>query len=485
VSSLQPGDVISGRYRLKRVMGAGAMGVVWSARNESTERDFAIKLMLPEAAKDPQRLQRFFKEAKLAGRLRHRCIVEVYDLGRIEDGPHKGAPYLVMELLDGEPLDALLRRTGRLPAGTALRILGEVARGLSVAHKQGVVHRDLKPANVFLHRGLDGFVVPKILDFGISKLMAPAEGFDAQETTIGTILGSPAYMSPEQTAAEDLDPRADVWSLGVVLYKALSGELPFVAANFTTLMLAINTQEPRPLEERVPGLPRALYSLVHQCLSRRRNDRYASAGALADAIDKVLDTHDLPVLELSQVVGVGDAIAPLPSEHMKTREIGGSTLPFGVTSKSRQLADRSTTVQEATREVREEPVEPRDDEPQIVEAVAPQTSTVKRRSPAAIAVVAIVGVLGLGVFALRDRSGAQTAPAAAASSPKPRELASPVAPVASIAASTAPSASITQTPIEAAPIPAAKSGKKSAPAKTSQKPHAEPGPHEGLVHPGF
>ncbi|MGZ3478389.1 MAG: protein kinase domain-containing protein, partial [Polyangiales bacterium] len=107
MTAFQPGDVISGRYRLKRVMGAGAMGVVWSARNEATERDFAIKLMLPEAAKDPQRLQRFFKEAKLAGRLRHRCIVEVYDLGRIEDGPHKGSPYLVMELLDGEPLDAL------------------------------------------------------------------------------------------------------------------------------------------------------------------------------------------------------------------------------------------------------------------------------------------------------------------------------------------------------------------------------------------
>jgi serine/threonine-protein kinase len=478
VSSFQPGDVISGRYRLKRVMGAGAMGVVWSARNESTERDFAIKLMLPEAAKDPQRLQRFFKEAKLAGRLRHRCIVEVYDLGRIEDGPHKGAPYLVMELLDGEPLDALLRRTGKLPAGTALRILGEVAKGLAVAHKQGVVHRDLKPANVFLHRGLDGFVTPKILDFGISKLMTPTEGFDAQETTIGTILGSPAYMSPEQTAAEDLDPRADVWSLGVVLYKALSGELPFNAANFTTLMLAINTQEPRQLEERLPGLPRALYSLVHKCLSRRRTDRYASAGALADAIDKVLDAHDLPVLELSQVVGAVDAAA-LPSEHMKTKEIGGSTLPFGVTSPTRQLADRSTTVQEATREVREEPVREVSDEPQIVEAAAPQTSTVRRRSPALFAVMALAGLIGVGVFALRGRTATEAAPAAAV--PSPRETVVMVAPSASIA----PSASASTAPpvVETTPIVAPKAIKKSI--KPSSKPHAEPGPHEGLVHPGF
>src|SRR4051812_25154447 len=149
--AFQPGDLIGGRYRLIRVIGAGAMGAVWSARNESTDRDFALKLMLPEAAKNPVALQRFFQEAKASGRLRHRCIVEVYDLGRIESrgadssDAQVGTPYLVMELLEGEPLDSVLRRVKTLPAGTLFRLVADVARGLDVAHRQGIVHRDLKP----------------------------------------------------------------------------------------------------------------------------------------------------------------------------------------------------------------------------------------------------------------------------------------------------------------------------------------------------
>ncbi|MBI2391592.1 MAG: serine/threonine protein kinase [Deltaproteobacteria bacterium] len=507
MTAFQPGDVIGGRYRLVRVMGSGASGVVWSARNESTERDFAIKLMLPEAAKDPQRLHRFFKEAKLAGRLRHRCIVEVYDLGRVDDGPLDGAPYLVMELLTGEPLDALLHRVGKLPSGTALRIARDVARGLEVAHRQGVVHRDLKPANVFLHRSLEGVTVPKILDFGISKLLtdAPArKSFDPQETTIGTILGSPAYMSPEQTSGEDLDARADLWSLGVVLYKALSGALPFSAPNFTTLMLAINTGSAPPLEERVPGLPREVAALVHKCLSRRRGERYASAAALADAIDSLLDRFDLPVLELSQIVG---DLRPLPSEHMKTLEVEAIR-------KVQHDPHAETRPCEVTRPVDETFVDPRDsigafgataqrdterriddaplpDEPRAVTAdvtdgnpltVTPPPPRSSRRAAGGLLVLA-AAVAVVSVFVSRtptppSTSASASPPAAAPSSaaaaaPSP----SPVTQAAPVASLTAPPAASVSHAVVAKPAP------KAAPPKTTAKPKSAS--HEGLVRPGF
>jgi serine/threonine protein kinase len=339
VSAFQPGDVIGRRYRLIQLLGSGAMGVVWSARNEAIDRSFAIKLMRPDATANPSRVQRFFREAKAAGRLRHRSIIEVYDLGVIEQlegeprDPHTGTPYLVMELLEGEPLDGLLRRTGKLAVGTALRLVAEVARGLHVAHKHGIIHRDLKPGNLFLHRSPedDRIIEPKILDFGVSKLL---DKIDSSETTEGTILGSPAYMSPEQTWGEaDLDGRADVWSLGVVLYKALSAALPFEGSNFHAIMMAINSRPAQPLRSRAPELPSEVCALVHRCLEKEREARHPSAIGLADAIDALLATHRYPEVDL----------APLLA-HQSTREISRvGTLP------------RASTLTSATRPIGKSP----------------------------------------------------------------------------------------------------------------------------------
>jgi serine/threonine protein kinase len=467
--------MIGGRYRLVRVIGAGAMGVVWSARNESTERDFAIKLMTPESAKDPARLQRFFKEAKLAGRLRHRCIVEVYDLGRIEGGLLNGAPYLVMELLDGEPLDGMLRRVGQLPAGTALRIVSDVARGLSVAHAQGVVHRDLKPANVFLHRTLEGRTVPKILDFGISKLLSGSlarESFNPQETTIGTILGSPAYMSPEQTSGEDLDARADIWSLGIMLYKALCGALPFSGANFTTLMLAINTGAPAPLEDRAPGLPRDVYALVAKCLSRRRGDRYVDAAALADAIDRIVATHELEVLELSQVVG---DVLPIPSEHMKTIELG-------VAAASATLKSAATLeMNESTRAFEDSLDTPMLEEERpltsdVIPPAQPPARAPMSRGRVAAVFAALGAIVAIAIVAPRIRVAPEPPPAAA---PSPKSFVPPpdpivVEPVATVASATPSASASIMKPLKLVPVrPAAPKAKQ------------PDGAHEGLVRPGF
>src|SRR4051812_23830483 len=305
--AFQPGDLIGGRYRLIRMIGAGAMGAVWSARNESTDRDFALKLMLPDAATNPIALQRFFQEAKASGRLRHRCIVEVYDLGRVEQlagkppDPHAGTPYLVMELLEGEPLDSVIRRVKSLPPGTALKLVADVARGLDVAHNQRIVHRDLKPGNIFLHRTLEGNVVPKILDFGISKLVGLQH--DPIATSAGTVLGSPAYMSPEQASGEiDVDGRSDVWSLGVILYKCLCGSVPFAAANYNALMMAITRNTPQPILERVPGIPPEVNEIVGRCLSKERDKRFSTAKEMAGAIEAVLANHKLDRVELTEIV---------------------------------------------------------------------------------------------------------------------------------------------------------------------------------------
>jgi len=311
----QPGDLIGGRYRLIRMIGAGAMGAVWSARNESTDRDFALKLMLPDSITNPVALQRFFQEAKASGRLRHRCIVEVYDLGRIEQlagaptDPRAGTPYLVMELLEGEALDTLLRRVSILPFGTALKIVADVARALEIAHQQRIVHRDLKPGNLFLHKSLDGPIVPKILDFGISKLTGP--NHDPMMTSAGTVLGSPAYMSPEQASGElDVDGRSDVWSLGVILYKCLCGAVPFSAPNYNALMMAITNSPPKPIGERVPGLPPAVAEIVHTCLAKRRENRFPSAKALSEAIDKVLARTNLPTIDLATIIAAPVELLP-------------------------------------------------------------------------------------------------------------------------------------------------------------------------------
>lgn len=282
---LQAGDLIGGKYRLEKLLGEGAMGTVWAARNEATERAFAVKFMLPQYATDPTLVQRFLNEAKACGRLEHPSIVEIYDLGRCAE--LDGAPFLVMELLRGEGLDQLFRRAKRLEPTHALTILLEVARALDLAHEAGVVHRDVKPANIFLHRNRDGVVVPKILDFGVAK------NFDTDDplnlTRAGTLVGSPLYMSPEQARGQsDLDPRSDVWSLGVILYQAIAGRVPFDERSYNAVLSAILTHRHKSLNELVPGLPDILSETVDLCLVKDRDRRMQSAAQLAARIEDVL-----------------------------------------------------------------------------------------------------------------------------------------------------------------------------------------------------
>jgi serine/threonine-protein kinase len=259
------------------------MGQVWVARNEVTERDFAIKLLLPQAASSPQVVTRFIQEAKVSGRLRHPGILEIYDVGTATE--LHGAPFLVMELLHGVPLDAAIRSLRGLPVRFTLLVAIAVTRALRAAHDKGVVHRDLKPANVFLtERDEDGSVLAKILDFGISKFDAPPTSVaEPTLTAYGTTLGTPQYMSPEQCEGKlELDGRTDVWALCAVLYEMLAGEPAFSdAGGHIATMQRIVRGDVTPLRERAVWVSERLARAVDAGLVRDREQRTKSATALA------------------------------------------------------------------------------------------------------------------------------------------------------------------------------------------------------------
>jgi serine/threonine-protein kinase len=285
VGQINPGLIVAGRYRLLRKLGQGGMGTVWSARNELIDREVAIKMMRPEAAANPVSLQRFFTEAKASGRLRHPNITEIFDLGQAEDG----SPFLVLELLTGEPLDSVLRRVPMLAPVQVLLLAKSIGAGLNVAHTKGIIHRDLKPANIYLHRDpVTLEIIPKILDFGISKVTGP-DSLDYNATHTGTVVGSPTYMSPEQArGVSDIDARADVWSVGVLMYKCLTGRAPFNAANYNALMVSIMTEPHQPVQRWVPTVPKVVSDIIDDCLKKERTDRPQGAKALLQRIDSAL-----------------------------------------------------------------------------------------------------------------------------------------------------------------------------------------------------
>jgi serine/threonine protein kinase len=289
---VNPGDLISGKYRLLRLLGSGGMGSVWAARNELTDRDFAIKFLLARLASNNEALQRFFHEARACGQIKHPAIVDVYDMGQAEDG----SPYIVMEMLEGEGMDQRLAREGTCSPSDAAAWISFVARGLDEAHMRGIIHRDLKPGNIFFALDDRGDVLPKVLDFGISKATGPHR--DALAMTMeGTVLGSPAYMSPEQARGDsDIDGRSDVWALGIILYEAITGKVPFDAPNYNALMVEIITKPHRSAGELSPMCPAAFSAIIDQALVKDRAKRIPSARELADRLEQALMSISGPSL---------------------------------------------------------------------------------------------------------------------------------------------------------------------------------------------
>jgi serine/threonine-protein kinase len=269
-AAVSSGRQVAGRYLVDQMLGQGGMGTVWAATEVATGRRVALKVLQPDASGDDgKRRQRFLREASTARAARHPNIIAVEEM--IDDD---GTPVMVMELLQGEPLDHHLERTGGLSLGEAASILLPVVSAVGTCHEQGIVHRDLKPANIFLAEEGDRRVV-KVLDFGVAKLIpsdeAPAE---TALTNTGAPMGTCYYMAPEQcSGARDIDHRADVWALGIILYECLSGKRPITGDNPLQIINKVLTEPVPPLAAQVPGLPADVYDLVGRMLARGREDR--------------------------------------------------------------------------------------------------------------------------------------------------------------------------------------------------------------------
>jgi serine/threonine protein kinase len=244
----QPGYVIADKYELEALVGEGGMGSVWRARHRQLESAVALKLMNPAIASQPEALNRFLREARAAARLSSLHVVKVFDFG--VDGE---TPFIAMELLVGESLRARLDRLGALTPEATLWVIRQAGRALSKAHGEGIVHRDLKPENLFITQQEDELL--KVLDFGVAKLSGTSSGLPGTSTRTGALLGTPFYMSPEQTRGiKAIDHRSDIWSLGVIAFECLTGRLPFDSEAFGELVLEICTL-PAPVPSSVAAVP--------------------------------------------------------------------------------------------------------------------------------------------------------------------------------------------------------------------------------------
>jgi serine/threonine protein kinase len=263
-------------FEVVRSLGRGGMGELFVVRDTSLDRDVAVKVVLPEARADAAYMQRFQREARAVAKLNNPHIVSAYQWGTLADG----APYLVMELLEGEDLGALLRK-GRIPYTDAVRYVRQACAGLAAAHAAGIVHRDLKPPNLFITTAQ----ILKVLDFGIAKQLAATPEPDAQLTQLGHVPGSPLYMAPEQIQGQPVDARTDLWALGVILFELLTGNPPFSGETLFELQQRITSAPVPSLRGSVPELPEGLEAVVLRCLERGRDRRIASAVELSTALE--------------------------------------------------------------------------------------------------------------------------------------------------------------------------------------------------------
>jgi hypothetical protein len=292
----QPGEVLDGKYRVEHLLGEGGMGAVARATHILRRAPVALKFMSGAVLSLPGAVERFVNEGVAASQIDSDHVVKVFDVGRLPSG----APYLVMELLEGCDLGQLLEREGpRLPVARAVHFTIQALRALQTAHVAGIVHRDMKPSNCFVidKDGEPDFV--KLVDFGISKVRAAEDGQGAHLTRTNSALGTPLYMSPEQARSpRDVDHRTDLYSVGAILYEMLSGRTPYTAdtGEFTEILFKIFTTEPEPLSNLRPDLPEGLAAQVHRALQRERDDRFASANDMAEALAPYADERSQQVL---------------------------------------------------------------------------------------------------------------------------------------------------------------------------------------------
>jgi serine/threonine protein kinase len=432
------GDVIGAKYRLERLLGEGGQAWVWQARNLALDSCVALKVLRDDGSNAPQ-IRRLLQEARAAARLGHPAIVRVFDLGEAESGE----PFLVMELLDGESLADRLVERGRMSPFEAIRVLLPIADALGAAHAKGIVHRDLKPDNVFLAVGNDS-LQPKLLDFGIVKLQHSAAEGDRLSTVTGAVVGSPAYLSPEQArGSDDIDRRVDVWGLSVTLYECLTGDVPFEGANYNALLRSIVEDEPLSILEHRVNEPE-LWQIVQRGLSKSRDERWPSTLELGQALAAWASQR-----------GVTDDVCRTPLESKWLRS---GTIPARARLPSAESLDQSKEHAPLSREER------------------PQSVSYARR--ALLPTLAVLATILAGAsFWSRSRTPSTPAPERVnlAPSRKATTLAPSVSPPSVPQVTLAPSKSAPDM-VSSGPRVAASTGKPTLPAAREQTPRKAPTP---------
>lgn len=388
---IAPGDILLKKYRVERLIGEGGTGIVLSATHLQLEQRVAIKFLRRALADDELRT-RFEREARAIGKIESDHVVIVLDAGALEDG----APYMVMEYLDGRDLARVLKEDGPMPVEQAVDCMLQVCEALAEAHANGIVHRDLKPANLFLtRRDHDDQIHIKVVDFGISKILdkklVEGDGHPHDVTSAYTVLGSPRWMAPEQIRnSKDVDGRADLWSVGAVLFQLITGKHAFDAEGNVQASVAVLTSEPRKLRQLAPHAPRELEHVVSRCLTKDVTKRFQSATELAiallpfaserakDALDRLHEAKMAPSVRIS--VNVASTSSPPPAPDLQP---GTVALPPGI---------------------REVPTEPSIQVAQMRSArsalVPPSAVPSSPSSSAPVGSMLSLALLGLGAFAI-------------------------------------------------------------------------------------
>lgn len=416
-----------GEYRVEGVLGEGAFGTVYAATHPVIGKRAAIKVLRRQYSADPEVVSRFLSEARAVNQIRHRNIIDIFSFGVLDDGRH----YYVMELLEGTTLDAYLRTYGRLQPSQALPILRQLARALGGAHQAGIAHRDLKPENVFLTFDDDGHPIPKLLDFGIAKLLG--EGTAQHKTQSGAQMGTPYYMSPEQIHGRAVDTRADVYSFGVMTFELLTGDTPYDGESAMDLMMKHLSAPVPAMSERCADLPAEFDEPVQRMMAKEASDRPAS---IVEAIDALISAANR-----LGIVGASGPHAPIPAAALSNPGALSSGVPSsGVVARTGDLdvdeAGKTIAVAEPSR------------------TLHGSAASIPSKRPRPVALYAVLGVVAIAAASLLVvRLGASSVPspgsavlpgagqAAPTPAPKPTQPASSAPIVEPVPSEAAPTAS--------------------------------------------
>lgn len=444
---IKPGDLIDDTYHVLRILGEGGMGVVVEARDMKLDALVAIKFMKPEVLAEREVVERFLQEARALARLKSQHAVKVYSLGT-----YQGAPFIVMEHLEGAPLNRYLDRRGHLPPEEAASYLLQACEAIGEAHSLGIFHRDIKPANMFLAKGASGKTILKVLDFGIAKMVRQTDETLRKGgglTGTYTIMGTPMYMSPEQMrSTRDIDGRSDIWSLGVVLYELVTGEWPFEGESIYELQKAII--ELPPIRRQ---LPPAVEAIIHQCLQKERTSRFQTVEEFAAALRSI-----------AVEPGVAPAGPSVPSSSAPVAS-GGTVVMNGPGTVT---VPQPAPNQQANQAPNQAPTTISDDLTRRVDQTPKSASASARRRNAMIALAGIIAfalLLGSAIFGMQAALSEPTMPIASAS-------AAPPAPSAQVKNDAVPEHSTTSPPIvpikEEIPAPRQTTTLRDAPTPTTQ-----------------